>query len=61
MNPQLSYYLATARAADLRRQAQHDALARAARRAQRHQPRHPAPRLPATGRRVLRFLNARST
>jgi hypothetical protein len=33
MNPHLSYYLATARAADLRRLAQRDALARAARRA----------------------------
>jgi hypothetical protein len=61
MNPHLSYYLATARAADLRHQAQHDTLARAARRARRHQDGHPAPRLPAARRRVLAFLTARST
>jgi hypothetical protein len=59
MNPHLSYYLAAARAADLRRQAQRDALARAARHA-RHQDGRPAPRLPATRRRVLAFLTARS-
>lgn len=64
MQPHLSYYLATARAAELRHQAQHDALARTARQARREQRRqaeHPAPRLPAAGRRLLTFLNARST
>jgi hypothetical protein len=63
MNPHLSYYLATARTADLRQQAQRDALARTARQARREQrdrDGHPAPRLPAAGRRVLAFLNARS-
>ena len=61
MHPTISYYLATARAADLRHQAQRDAQARAARRQQRNQVRHPATRLPAAGRRVLTFLNAHST
>jgi hypothetical protein len=61
MNPHLSYYLATARTDDLRRQAQRDAMARAAVRARRHQDGHPAPRLPVAGRRVLAFLTARST
>jgi hypothetical protein len=59
MHPSLSYYLATARAADLRQQAQRDALTRAARRERRRQGGHPAPRLPVA-RRVLTFLNARS-
>ena len=59
MHPSLNYYLATARAADLRHQAQRDALARAARRERRHPGQHPALRLPVA-RRVLTFLNARS-
>lgn len=59
MNSHLNYYLATARAAELRHQAQRDGLACAARRARRHQDGHPAPRLPAA-RRVLAFLTARS-
>jgi hypothetical protein len=61
MHPTISYYLATARADDLRREAQRDQLARAARHARRHQPGQPAPRLPATRRRLLTFLRARST
>jgi hypothetical protein len=61
MHPQLSYQLATARVADLRHQAEHEALARAARRPRRRQGGHPASRLPAAGRRVLSFLNARGT
>jgi hypothetical protein len=50
MNPSLSYYLATARVAELHHQAHRDTLAqsaRQARRARRHQPAHPAPRFPA--------------
>ena len=61
MHPTISYYLTTARTADMRRQAERDALARAARQAPTHQPGHSAPRLPATGRRLLTFLRARST
>ena len=60
MNPHLSYYLATARTADLRHQAQRDALARAARRERRYQGSHPAARFPAARRRLRAFLNARS-
>jgi hypothetical protein len=64
MNPSLSYYLATARVAELHHQAHRDTLAhsaRQARRARRHQPAHPAPRFPAAGRRLLTLLSARST
>jgi hypothetical protein len=61
MNPHLSYYLATARIADLHEQAEREALARTARRERRLQGGHPAPRLPAAGRRLLTFLSARST
>ena len=60
-HPGFSYYLAAARAAELRRQAQRDTLARAARRARRHQPGQPVPRLPAATRRVFTFLGARSS
>jgi hypothetical protein len=58
MHPQLSYYRATARDADLRQQAERDALARAARRARRHPPGQPLPKGPAVRRRVLIFLRA---
>jgi hypothetical protein len=63
MNPGLSYYLATARVAELHDQAQRDTLAHTAhqaRRARRHQPAHPGRRFPAAGRRLLAVLNARS-
>jgi hypothetical protein len=53
MHPTISYYLATARAAELRRQAQQDALARAARQARTHKLEQAAPRLAAAGRRLL--------
>lgn len=61
MHPTTSYYLATARIADMRREAERDALVRAARHARTDQPGRPAPRLPATRRRLLTFLRARST
>jgi hypothetical protein len=60
MHPQLSHQLATARVAELRHQAEHEALSHAALRARRRQAGHPAPRLYVAGRRVLSFLNARS-
>ena len=56
MHPTISYYLATARAAELRSQAQRDALARAARHARTHKLEHAAPRLAAAGRRLLTSL-----
>ena len=62
-----SYELARARVADLHRQAQRDALGRAARRASRargeqaHQPRNHVPGVPAVRRRLLTVLGARST
>lgn len=60
MYPLSSYELAKARAADLRRQAQRDALARAARRARRPGP--PAPAYPAAViRRWLTALGARTS
>ena len=52
MHPTISYYLATARAAELRSQAQRGALARAARHARTHKLEHAAPRLAAAGRRL---------
>ena len=58
MHPTISYYLATARAAELRSQAQKDALARAARHARTHKLEHAAPRLAAAGRRLLTSLRA---
>jgi hypothetical protein len=64
MYPSLSYYLATARIAELHHQAQRDALARAARqarRARRRQARQPPPRHPAAERRLPRLLSGRST
>lgn len=65
MYPLSSYELAQARAADLRRQAQRDALARAARRARHthtHRPGHPAPaHLSAAVRRLLTALGARTS
>jgi hypothetical protein len=60
MHPTISYYLATARAAELRSQAQRDALARAARRARTHKL-EPAPRLAAAGRSLLTSLRPRGT
>jgi len=59
MDPTISYYLATARAAELRSQAQRDALARAARHARTHKLEHAAPRLAAAGRRLLTSLRPR--
>jgi hypothetical protein len=56
MHPTISYHLATARAAELRSQAQRGALARAARHARTHQLEHAAPRLAAAGRRLLTSL-----
>ena len=61
MHPTISYYLATARAAELRSQAQRDALARAARQARTHKLKHGAPRLTAAGRRVVTSLRPRGT
>ena len=59
MHPTISYHLATARAAELRSQAQRDALARAARHARTHKLEHAAPRLAAAGRRLLTSLRPR--
>ena len=59
MHPTISYHLATARAAELRSQAQRRALARAARRARTHKLEHAAPRLAAAGRRLLTSLHPR--
>ena len=56
MHPTISHYLATARAAELRSQAQRDALARAARHARKHKLEHAASRLAAAGRRLLTSL-----
>jgi hypothetical protein len=61
MHPTISYRLATARAAELRSQAQRDALARAARHARTHKLEHAAPRLTAAGRRLLTSLRPRGT
>lgn len=64
MYPIIGYELAKARAADLHRQAQRDALARAARRARRartHRPGHPGPAYPATVRRLLAALGTRTS
>lgn len=61
MDPTISYYLATARAAELRSQAQRDALARAARHARTRKLEHAAPRLAAAGRRLLTSLPPRGT
>jgi hypothetical protein len=61
INPGISFYLATARAAELRSQAQRDALARAARHARTHKLEHAAPRLAAAGRRLLTSLRPRGT
>jgi hypothetical protein len=56
MHPTIINQLAAARAAELRSQAQRDALARAARRARTHKLEHAAPRLAAAGRRLLTSL-----
>jgi hypothetical protein len=56
MHPSISHYLATARAAELRSQAQRGALARAARHARTHQLEHAAPTLAAAARRILTSL-----
>jgi hypothetical protein len=52
MYPKLGYHLAQAHLAGLRRQAQRDTLARAARRARTHQPGQPAPAHPSAVRRL---------
>ena len=64
MHLTLSYQMAQARIADLRHQAQRDALARAARRPRRSQPRlaaRPVPRLLAAARKVLTIPAAPTT
>jgi predicted transcriptional regulator len=56
MHPTLNYQMAQARIDDLRRQAQRDALARAARQSRSWHPRQaarPVPRLLAAARRAL--------
>jgi hypothetical protein len=61
MHPLISYELAKAQASHLHRQAQRDALARAARQA-RHRPGHPAPGHPSAAvRRLLIALGARAS
>jgi hypothetical protein len=60
MHPEIHYQLMQARVADLHRAAQRDALARAARRARRQPSGHPAPRLPAIGRRIMTVLGVLS-
>jgi hypothetical protein len=63
MEPTFNYYLAQARIAEFRHQAQRDALIRAARRERRSHRRssaHPAPERPAFGRRVLTALGVRA-
>ena len=59
MHPTISSYLAAARAAELRSQAQRDALARAARHARTHKLERAVPRLAAAGRRLLTSLRPR--
>ncbi len=54
MHPTITYELALARTADLRRQAQHDARARAAAHVPSHAPRHGRHRLAARLRRAGR-------
>jgi hypothetical protein len=61
MHPTIGYHLAQAHLAELRHQAHHETLARAARRARPHQGGPPVPTLPALGRRVMAALGARST
>jgi hypothetical protein len=63
MDPTTTYYLAQARTAEWRRQAQLDALVRAARRerrSRRQSSSHPAPARPTFGRRVLTTLGVRA-
>jgi hypothetical protein len=63
MEPTINQYLAQARIAEFRHQAQRDALVRAARRERRSQrrlSRHPTPARPALGRRVLTALGVRA-
>jgi hypothetical protein len=61
MHPTISYYLATARAAELRSRAQRHALARAVRHARKRKLVHAAPRLAAAGRSLLTSLRLRGT
>jgi hypothetical protein len=64
MHPTHRYDLMQARMAGLHREAQHDALASAARQAHRARRRHPAPAragFPAVRRAVRTVLGARST
>jgi hypothetical protein len=60
MHPLISYELAKARVSDLHRQAQHDALARAARRARRTRTRRPG-HPPVAVRRLLTAPGARTS
>ena len=60
MHPTIGHELAQARIADLRRDAQRESLARAARRARPHQSSHPGPALPALARHVLAVLPSRN-
>ena len=63
MEPTIINYLAQAKITELRRQAQRDALIRAARRerrSHRRSSRRPAPARPAFGRRVLTALGVRA-
>jgi len=60
MHPTISYQLAHARIADLRRHAQRGTLARAARRARPGRRGHTGPRVPALGRRVRRKPSPRT-
>jgi hypothetical protein len=61
MGPTINHYIAEARTAEFRQQAQRDALVRAARRERRSQRRssRPSPARPAFGRRVLTALGVR--
>jgi hypothetical protein len=65
MYPAIGYHLAQAHLVGLRHQAQHDTLARAARRARRertHRPGHPAPAHPSAAiRRLLAAVGARTS
>jgi hypothetical protein len=61
MHPAMSYHLAQAHTADLRRRAERDTLARSARLARRNQPGHALSRLGAWGRRAQAGLVARMT
>lgn len=61
MHPSVSYNVAKARTADLRREAERDALAKTGCDSMPRHTRHAGPRLPAARRRVFTFLRARIT